>query len=98
MAFPLELRERLLAKEVVICCGLPPGRPMLGMGMAEDFPDKLFDLLEELALPLFFRSNVSIGTFPLEPHPLLAESAGVGLPLRERLSKAALIFGGIGTW
>jgi len=41
--------------------------------------------LEELAFPLFFRSNIGIDAFPLEPHPLLAESAGVGLPLRGRL-------------
>lgn len=99
MEFPLEFRDIVFATDIAVCFGLPPGRPREGIDMDGDFPERLLDL-EGLALPLFLRSKDGIEGLLLPPLllPPLAGKAGVGLPLIERLSNAALISGGMDTW
>lgn len=93
MAFPLELRDRLLWRDEYICFGLPVrGLPVIDDVLPETDPD-----LEGLALPPPLRSADGIVVFRLLAiRPPLA-GAGIGLPLVPRLSSAALISGGMVT-
>lgn len=91
MAFPLELRERLLFNEECICFGLLRAFPEPVNGL---FPVIEGDL-EGLELPLFLRSIDGIVVVLIV---MAGRPPGVGLALRPRLSRAAFISGGIGTW
>lgn len=95
IALPLELRDRLLPSDVLSGFGLPP-RVLPERDMADVFPDKELDRLEGPELPLFLRSNE--GMIDLPPPPMPRPLAGTGLPLVPRLSRAALMSGGIATW
>jgi len=89
----LQLRERLTPSDECTCFGLP----VRGLPVTEDdvLPDRDDDLdgLE----PLDLRSVGGMVAFRLLFRPTPAE-VGIGLPLVPKLSKAAFISGGIGTW
>jgi len=94
IALALELRDRLLPRDALSCFGLLP-RVLLEIDMEDVFPDNELDLLEG-ELPLFLRSYDGMTDLP--PPPMPRAFAGMGLPLVPRLSRAALMSGGMGTW
>jgi hypothetical protein len=94
ISLALELRDRLHPSDALSCFGLLP-RALPEIDMADVFPDKELDLLEGPELPLRLRSNDGTAALPPPAPPL---PPGTGLPLFPRLSKAALMSGGIGIW
>lgn len=96
IAFPLPVRERLLPRAEIDCFGLLP-RAFPEIDTDAVLPDTEPDL--GLEFPLFLRSKPGIGAFdPVPARPPLTDNVGTGLPLGPRLSKAAFMSVGIGTW
>lgn len=88
----LELRERLIPSDECICFGLP----VRDLPVTEDVLPERDDDLEGLEPP-DLRSVGGMVAFRLLFRPTPAEAA-IGFPLVPRLSKAAFISGGMGTW